>query len=93
MKYQLGEKDYLEKHHIWGLIHRYIEDNDGKNPEYIIVHPATYHKIIMATNERNDDFNYSVIQLNYQQEKPITTLYGVSFIRSGDVEIDFIIVT
>lgn len=67
MKYQLGEKDYLEKHHIFGLIHKYLEDND--------------------------DFNYSVIQFNYQKEKPITTIYGVSFIRSQDVEEDFIIVT
>lgn len=92
MKFLLGEKDYLEKHHLFGLIQEYIQQNDGKQPEYVIVHPETYHKILMTTNERNDDFMYSVVQFNYTKEKPVTTIYGLSFIRSHDVEADFVII-
>lgn len=93
MKFLLGEKDYLEKHHLFGLIQEYIQQNDGKRPEYVIVHPETYHKILMTTNERNDDFLYSHVQFNYTNEKPVTTIYGISFIRSSDVEVDFVIIT
>lgn len=94
MKFQLGEKDYLEKHHLYGLISRYYNENIGHQPEYIIVHPSTWHKIVMLTNERRDDFTYSVYPWNYANEKgPKHTLYGIAFIRSEDVEPDFIIIT
>lgn len=93
MKYQLGPKDYLEKHHIYSLIWNHMQEHNGDRSEYIIVHPATYHKIIMLTNERNDDLICSVVQFDYKSEKPVTTIYGVSFIRSFDIEEDFIIVT
>ena len=92
MKLMLNEKDYLEKHHLYGLIHSYYENN-GKQPEYIIVHPKTWHKIVMLTNERGDDYNYSVIQFDYKNNKQITKIYGIAFIRSDDVEEDFIIIT
>lgn len=91
MKCLLTEKDRLEKHHIWGLIINYTYENHGKRPEYVVVHPATYHKIIMCTNENNADFMYEVIQFNYHKEKPVTTIYGISFIRSEDIEEDFIV--
>lgn len=93
MKFMLGEKDYLEKHHIYSLIVQYRRENEGHNPEYVIVHPATYHKIVMATNERNDDFLYTVMAFNHRSEKPFVTIYGLAFIRSEDVEPDFIIIT
>lgn len=47
----------------------------------------------MTTNERNDDFLYSHVQFNYTNKKPVTTIYGISFIRSSDVEVDFVIIT
>lgn len=93
MKFMLGEKDYLQKHHIYGLIVDYARKNRGEQPEYVIVHPATYHKIIMLTNERNDDFNYPVIHFDFTKERPVTTIYGISFIRSSDVEEGFVIIT
>jgi hypothetical protein len=93
MKFQLTEKDHLEQHHMYSLIRAYAEDNDGKMPEYIIVHPATYHKIIMLTNERNDSYNFNVVQFSYKDEKPFTKLYGIDFIRSQDVEEGFVIIT
>lgn len=93
MKFQLTEKDHLEKHHIYGLIQQYAWDNDGHQPEYIIVHPATYHKIIMLTNERNDDFTYSILHFNHIEKGPAVTLYGIAFIRSADIEEGFVIIT
>ena len=90
MKFQLTEKDHLEKHHIWGLVQNYYRENHHQ-PEYIIVHPATYHKILMLTNERNDEFSYPVIQFNYNSER--LTMYGINFIRSEDVEEGFLILT
>jgi hypothetical protein len=93
MKFQLGEKDYLEKHHLYGLIVNYARENHGTHPEYIIVHPATYYKIIMLTNERNDEFAYHVVDFRHGIEKPATKIYGINFIRSADVEEDFVILT
>ena len=93
MKFKLGEKDYLEPHHLYGLIDRYYSENNGTQPEYIIVHPATWHKIVMLTNERADNFTYQVFEFNLNSEKAKYTLYGIAFIRSEDVEPDFVIVT
>lgn len=93
MKFSLTENDHLERHHIYGLIQRYIRDHHGEQPEYIIVHPATFHKIIMVTNERQDDFTYPVVNFQYRVKNPPVTIYGIAFIKSMEVEEDFIIVT
>lgn len=93
MKFQLTEKDHLEEHHLYDLIYRYVEDHNGEQPEYVIVHPATYHKIIMLTNGMNHDFSYPVVQFDHREDRPKTTIYGIAFIRSSDVEEGFVIVT
>lgn len=93
MKFMLTEKDHLERHHIYSLIVKYMHDHHGESPNYVIAHPATYHKIIMLTNERNDDFTYPVIHFDYSRTDQTTTIYGVSFIRSKDVEEGFVIIT
>lgn len=93
MKLLLRESDYLERDHLYGIIRDYMQDNDGRTPEYIIVHPATFHKIIMLTNERRDDVSFQVINYRYDHDRPHTTIYGIAFIRSEDVEPDFVIIT
>jgi hypothetical protein len=89
MKFQLTGADLLETHHIYGLIHNFMQDNHGKEPTYIILHPETSYRI-QAQISQHDALLFSVIRYNYQQEKPKTTLYGITLIRSYDVEEDFI---
>lgn len=92
MKFQLGPNDRIDQHHMYGLIRTYMESVKGYvEPEYIIIHPETFYKIMQAVGEAGDEFMMKVIGWNQGTER--IKMYGVSVIRSFDVEEDFVIIT
>lgn len=92
MKFQLTGTDFIENHHIYEMIHNFMMVNEGnRKPEYIIIHPATDYKIQAAVSVHTE-LAYSVINRSYTDDQPKITLYGVSLLRSHDVEEDFILI-
>lgn len=90
MKFKLGKDDRIDQHCMYDLIQTYMNSTKGYvDPEYIIIHPATFYKIMQAVGEAGNEFRMKV--MNWPDGK--TKMYGVDVIRSTDVEEDFVIIT
>ena len=93
MKFQLGPDDRIDQHHMYDLMRAYMKSVNGYvEPEYIIIHPNTFYKIMQAVGEAGDEFRVRVMTWNMDKGEKMK-MYGVSVIQSFDVEEDFVIIT
>jgi hypothetical protein len=93
MKFQLGPYDRIDQHHMYDLIRAYMQSVNGYvEPEYIIIHPNTFYKIMQAVGEAGDEFRMRVMTWSMDKGEKMK-MYGVSVIQSFDVEEDFVIIT
>jgi hypothetical protein len=90
-------KETISYDEIYSSVRSYIQDGDGRRPSYLLIHPETRHKIMIASHDVERGMQYRIIEqvITKDENHPIKSaekIFGLYLIQSMDVEPDFMIV-